>query len=175
MGVRRFGMRELAGRDVTSSEGVYLGRVEVVHTDHLGRARYVGITVGRFGTALRVVPVDGLTDDGRVLVLPHTAALVHSSPACAPGDAIPYACELEVSAHFGTPLRPWDDNCDEWLDHDESSPHSDALHRHLLSAQAEWGATDDMGGPLAARGTRTRVRVRPVPVEHHGPAVPGFA
>lgn len=106
---------DLEGRTVLSSDGEKLGKVDDVMVDDRGMPQYVRVRSGWFGLKHHVIPVGGLDRSGDDLVAMQSKAQLESAPTFGDDEDLDYDRERTVGAHYGTPVRDWDDTRDRWL------------------------------------------------------------
>jgi PRC-barrel domain len=109
---------DLVGRAVHSSDGEKIGKVDGLHTDEGGMARYLEVKTGWFGTKSHAIPMDAITFDGDDIVVPYTKDQVKDAPTLDEREHLDYERERQMGSHYGYEVRDWDDNRDAWLDRD---------------------------------------------------------
>ena len=112
----------LEGFTVYGSDGEKIGKVDDILTDGAGRAEYVEVKSGWFGTKRHVIPATALTpgDADDALQVPYTEQQLEDAPMFDEGEEIDYDAEQRLGAHYGTSVRGWDDSRDAWLGEDLS-------------------------------------------------------
>jgi sporulation protein YlmC with PRC-barrel domain len=118
MSTRSDTARDLEGRTVYSSDGEKIGKVDDLHGDETGMARYIEVKTGWFGTKRHAVPVDSLSFDGDDIVVPYTKSQIEAAPTLNEEDHLDYDRERQMGSHYGYEVREWDDRRDAWLDRD---------------------------------------------------------
>lgn len=93
---------DLSGVDVIGANGDKLGKVDEVYLDNeTGKAEWVSVKTGFFGSNTALVPVAAADWDGSQLTVPFSKDMVKDAPHNDPGHEISESDEAELFTYYG--------------------------------------------------------------------------
>jgi stress response protein YsnF len=126
-------LNEMNGAPVYDATGDKIGAVEeIFYDDRVGRAEWIGIGTGFFGTKRVLVPVQGASFDGEAVTVPYDKQQVKDSPDV-DADVIEPDVEADLYAYYGigTPAL------DQGLARDVDSPGGDTTGMPAVTRSEE--------------------------------------
>jgi uncharacterized protein (TIGR02271 family) len=145
----------LTGRTVIGADGEKLGKIDDVLTDNMGRAEYIEVKSGWFGTKRHVIPASSIgMGDGDDLTVPYTKDQLQNAPTFDEGEHVDYDAEQQLGRHYGTEVRDWDDTRDRWTEGEDLSRGPTPETRH------PGGGLDDASDLTQGPTPTTRARMR---------------